>query len=77
MERLSCSGRAVSRWLGICRGTLRYMPKALPEKKQLLEAEMVRVSRGHPPLGYTKITQKIREMGLAINTTKVVWPFDS
>jgi putative transposase len=71
MERLSCSGRAVSRWLGICRGTLRYMPKALPEKKQLLEAEMVRVSREHPTLGYKKITQKLREMGFAINKKQV------
>ena len=53
------------------------MPKELPEKKQLLEAEMVRVSREHPTLGYKKITQKLREMGFAINKKQVVWPFDS
>ncbi len=32
---LSCSGRAVCRWLGISRSTLRYLPKPKPEGKAL------------------------------------------
>lgn len=71
IEKLSCSGRAVSRWLGTCRGTLRYKPKPLPDKKQLLETEIVRMSREHPTLGYKKITQKLREMGYTINKKQV------
>lgn len=67
METLQCSGRAVCRWLGIHRSTLRYRPRSLPERKQLLEAMIVRVSREHPTLGYKKIARKLRDEGYRVN----------
>lgn len=64
---LSCSGRAVCRWLGLNRSTIRYRPKPLAEKKRLLESEVVKVSQKHPTLGYKKITRKLREQGYRVN----------
>jgi len=68
---LSCSGRAVCRWLGFSRSTFMYRPKPLPEGKQKLELEIVRVSQAHPTLGYKKITQKLRELGSRVNKKQV------
>jgi putative transposase len=64
---LSCSGRAVCRWLGINRSTLRYRPKPKPDRKRLLESEIVRLSREHPTLGYKKIAGKLRSLGYLAN----------
>ena len=58
---MSCSGRALCRWLGIHRSTLRYRPKPKPDRKEKLEAEIVRMSQAHPTLGYKKIAGKLRE----------------
>jgi hypothetical protein len=33
LAELSCSGRAVCRWLSLCRGTLIYQPKPLPKAR--------------------------------------------
>jgi len=60
---LACSGRAVCRWLGIHRSTQRYAARTAPERKQLLENEIVRLSREHPTLGYKKIAGLLRELG--------------
>ena len=60
---LACSGRAVCRWLGIHRSTQCYEPRAVPERKRLLENEIVRLSRAHPTLGYKKIAGLLRELG--------------
>lgn len=68
---LSCSGRAVCRWLSISRGTLSYRPKPLPERKQKLELEIVRISQEHPTLGYKKITRKLVELGYGVNKKQV------
>lgn len=68
---LQCSGRAVSRWLGVSRSVLNYQPKRLPERKQRLEAEIVRVSKAHPTLGYKKIAAKLRALGLRVNKKQV------
>ena len=68
---LSCSGRAVCRWLNLSRGILSYQPKPLPEAKQKLELEIVRVSQAHPTLGYKKITRKLVELGYCVNKKQV------
>lgn len=64
--KLSCSGRAVCRWLGLNRSTLRYVPKPVPDKKKLLEAEIVKMSKKYPCFGYRKITRKLVEEGWAV-----------
>ena len=63
---LSCSGRSVSRWLGLHRSTLRYTPKPVPEKKKLLEAEIVKMSKTYAFFGYRKITRKLVEQGWSV-----------
>ena len=68
---LSCSGRAVCRWLSLSRGTFSYRPKPLPAGKQKLELEIVRVSQAHPTLGYKKITRKLVELGYCVNKKQV------
>ena len=68
---LSCSGRAACRWLGIHRSTLRYRPKPVADKKQKLEAEIVKMSRKHPTLGYKKVARKLQEHGWAVNKKQV------
>lgn len=68
---MSCSGRALCRWLGIHRSTLRYRPKPKPDRKEKLEAEIVRMSQAHPTLGYKKIAGKLREQGFAVNKKQV------
>ena len=68
---LSCSGRAVCRWLSISRSTLNYQPKPLPERKLKLELEIVRISQAHPTLGYKKITRKLVELGYGVNKKQV------
>jgi putative transposase len=68
---MSCSGRAVCRWLNINRGTFNYQPKPVTEPKQKLEMEIVRVSQEHPTLGYKKITRKLRELGYNVNKKQV------
>ena len=68
---LSCSGRAVCRWLSISRSTFSYQPKPLPERKQKLELEIVRVSKEHATLGYKKIAQKLRALGYHVNKKQV------
>jgi len=47
------------------------VPKAVPEKKRLLEAQFVRVSQEHPTLGYKKIAKLMRNMGMRINKKQV------
>lgn len=66
-KALSCSGRAVCRWLGINRSTLRYRPKPRPERARLIEHEVVKASRAHPTLGYRKIAAKLRSAGFLAN----------
>jgi len=68
---LSCSGRAVCRWLNINRSTLNYRPKLLGDRKRQLEAEIVRMSKEHPTLGYKKITHKLRQLGYRVNKKQV------
>ena len=68
---LSCSGRAICRWLKINRSTLNYRPKPLTDRKQRLEMEIVRMSKEHPTLGYKKITRKLRELGYLVNKKQV------
>ena len=70
-EALSCSGRAICRWLGINRGTLYYRRKPQPERKLMLEMEIVRMSRAHPTFGYKKITAKLRALGYCVNKKQV------
>ncbi len=65
--RLSCSGRSVCRWLGFNRSTMRYRPKPLPRKKRLLEAQIVKVSKNHPTLGYKKVTGLMGSIGYCVN----------
>jgi hypothetical protein len=65
-ETLSCSGRSVCRWLGLNRSTLRYAPRAVPDKKKLLEAVIVKMSKKYPCFGYRKITRKLVEQGWAV-----------
>jgi len=36
-KALSCSGRAICRWLGINRSTLRYRPRPRPDRARLIE----------------------------------------
>ena len=48
-----------------------YQPKPLPERKQKLEMEIVRVSQVHPTLGYKKITRKLVELGYCVNKKQV------
>ena len=43
----------------------------MPEKKQLLETAIVRLSRKHPTLGYKKINQMLGEMGYRVNKKQV------
>jgi len=69
--QLSCSGRALCRWLGIHRSTLRYRPKPKADRKEKLEAEIVRMSKTHPTLGYKKIAGKLRQQGFAVNKKQV------
>ena len=64
---LGCSGRAACRYLGFNRSTLRYQPKAMPEKKRLLEIEIVRMSKKHPTLGYKKVAKLLRDEGWHVN----------
>jgi transposase InsO family protein len=70
-EALPCSGRAVSRWLGFSRSSLRYRPKPLPPKKRLLEARIVQTSREHPTLGYKKLAGLLRRQGYCVNKKQV------
>jgi hypothetical protein len=65
-ETLSCSGRSVCRWLGLNRSTLRYVPRTVPEKKKLLESEIVKMSKRYPCFGYRKITRKLIEQGWGV-----------
>ena len=65
-ETLSCSGRSICRWLGLHRSTLRYTPRPVPEKKRLLEAEIIKMSRKYPFFGYRKVTRKLIEGGWAV-----------
>ena len=65
-ETLSCSGRSVCRWLGLNRSTLRYIPRSVPDKKKLLEAEIVKMSKKYPCFGYRKITRKLVEQGWVV-----------
>ncbi len=39
----------------------------MPEKKRLLEAEIVKMSKLHPTLGYRKITRKLCEAGWKVS----------
>lgn len=64
---LSCSGRQVSRWLGFHRSTLRYRPRSVPKRRELIEAEIISLSRKHPTLGYKKVTALLRAQGYAIS----------
>jgi transposase InsO family protein len=68
---LSCSGRAVSRWLGFHRSTLRYQARPVAEKKRMLEMEIVRMSKLHPTLGYKKIAGKLRQAGFKLGKKMV------
>jgi len=43
----------------------------LPDKKRLLEAEIVALSQEHPTLGYRKITGMLRKIGHRINKKQV------
>ena len=43
----------------------------MPERKQKLELEIVRVSQAHPTLGYKKITRKLVELGYGVNKKQV------
>ena len=65
-ETLSCSGRSVCRWLGLNRSTMRYVPRTVPEKKKLLESEIVKMSKRYPCFGYRKITRKLIEQGWGV-----------
>ena len=69
--RLGCSGRAVCRYLGFNRSTLRYQPKPVPDKKRLLEMEIVRMSKEHPTLGYKKVAKLLRDEGWHVNKKQV------
>ena len=69
--KLGCSGRAACRYLGFNRSTLRYRPKPVPEKKLLLEMEIVRVSKDHPTLGYKKVARLLRNEGWRVNKKQV------
>ena len=69
--KLGCSGRAVCRYLGFNRSTLRYRPKPMPEKKRLLEMEIVSMSKRHPTLGYKKVTKLLRDEGWPVNKKQV------
>jgi len=71
MAAMSCSGRAVCRWLSINRGTLNYRPKPPSDRKRKLELEIVRMSKAHPTLGYKKITRKLRGLGYCVNKKQV------
>ena len=64
--KLSCSGRAVCRWLELHRRTLRYRAKEVPEKKKLLEEQIVKMSKRYPCFGYRKITRKLMDEGWAV-----------
>jgi transposase InsO family protein len=68
---LSCSGRAVCRWLNLHRGTVNYRPKPVTDRQRKLEQEVVRLSQVHPTLGYKKITRKLRELGYCVNKKQV------
>ncbi|MEM1060423.1 MAG: DDE-type integrase/transposase/recombinase [Verrucomicrobiota bacterium] len=46
---------------------LRYRPQPVSERRQRMEAEIVRVSLAHPTLGYKKVTGLLRALGYAIN----------
>jgi putative transposase len=70
-SRMSCSGRSACRWLGFNRSSLRYEPKPLPPKRRLLEAQIVKVSREHPTLGYKKVTGLMRSKGDLVNKKQV------
>jgi len=61
----------VCRWLSISRSTFNYQPKPLPERKQKLELEIVRISQEHPTLGYKKITRKLVELSYCANKKQV------
>jgi len=41
------------------------------DKKQKLEAEIVKMSRKHPTLGYKKVARKLQEHGWAVNKKQV------
>ena len=68
---MSCSGRAVSRWLGFSRSSLRYRPKPVPPKKRLLEARIIKASRDHPTLGDKKLAGLLRQQGYHVNKKQV------
>jgi hypothetical protein len=42
-----------------------------PERKRLLEAEIVKMSKKHPTPGYKKIARKLREMGFKVGKNLV------
>jgi hypothetical protein len=50
---------------------MRYQPKPLPPQKRLLEAQIVKVSREHPTLGYKKVTALMRSKGYLANKKQV------
>ena len=64
---MGCSGREACRWLGFNRSTLRYEPKAVAEKKLLLEQTIVEVSLKYPTEGYRKVWGQLRSLGYRIN----------
>ena len=66
-SKLSCCGRSVCLWLGLNRSTFRYHPKPLPPKKRLAEAQIVKVSKEHPTLGYKKVTGMMNSSGHQVN----------
>jgi len=44
---LPCSGRKVAKLLGFSRSSLRYKPKPMADKKQQMEAMIVKFSKDH------------------------------
>jgi transposase InsO family protein len=68
---MSCSGRRASKWLGFNRSTLRYEAKPVAEKKRLLEAEVVKMSKKYPAMGYKKIAGKLRGLGFKVGKNLV------
>ena len=43
----------------------------MPEKKHLLEMEIVKMSKAHPTLGYKKVTKLLRDDGWQVNKKQV------
>ena len=66
-----CSGRAVCRYLGLCRGTYRYRARPPTQQRSRLVARIHALSAAHPRFGFRRIVALLRREGWSVSRKQV------